>query len=88
MFAHFQIIHCYGTRVAVISVPAPPQLKTEIALNVVGPGAFGYDVEFCPLPGRRDWITPRSAWEVNMSEANFASGTVGRATTEWMRGEM
>ena len=51
MFAHFQIIHCYGTRVAVISVPAPTQLKTEIALNVVGPGAFGYDVEFCPLPG-------------------------------------
>lgn len=41
----------YGTRVAVIAVPAPPQLKTEIALQVVGPGAFGYDVEFRPLPG-------------------------------------
>lgn len=41
----------YGMRVAVIAVPAPPQLKTEVALEVVGPGAFGYDVAFRPLPG-------------------------------------
>lgn len=41
----------YGTRVAVVAVPAPPQLKTEIALEVVGPKAFGYDVPFNPLPG-------------------------------------
>ncbi len=41
----------YGTRVAVIIVPAPPQLKSENALAVVGPRAFGYDVDFCPLPG-------------------------------------
>ena len=41
----------YGTRVAVIAVPAPPQLKTDIALKVVGPRAFGYDVAFRPLPG-------------------------------------
>ncbi|MCY3574099.1 MAG: DUF917 domain-containing protein [Chloroflexi bacterium] len=41
----------YGTRVAVIAVPAPPQLKSENALRVVGPGAFGYDVAFRPLPG-------------------------------------
>lgn len=41
----------YGARVAVIAVPAAPQLKSEIALAVVGPGAFGYDVEFRPLPG-------------------------------------
>ena len=41
----------YGTRVAVIAVPAPPQLKSEAALEVVGPGAFGYDVAFRPLPG-------------------------------------
>ncbi len=41
----------YGTRVAVIAVPAPPQLKSEVALTVVGPGAFGYDVAFRPLPG-------------------------------------
>ena len=41
----------YGTRVAVIAVPAPAQLKSRIALEVVGPRAFGYDVEFRPLPG-------------------------------------
>lgn len=41
----------YGTRVAVIAVPAPAQLKSEAALAVVGPGAFGYDVAFRPLPG-------------------------------------
>ena len=41
----------YGTRVAVIAVPAPPQLKSVVALEVVGPRAFGYDVEFRPLPG-------------------------------------
>ena len=41
----------YGTRVAVVAVPAPPQLKTPTALGVVGPVAFGYDVEFRPLPG-------------------------------------
>ena len=41
----------YGTRVAVITVPAPPQLKSEAALAVVGPGAFGYAVAYDPLPG-------------------------------------
>lgn len=43
----------YGTRVAVIAVPAPEQLKTATALNVVGPKAFGYDLDFRPLPGGR-----------------------------------
>ncbi len=41
----------YGTRVAVITVPAPPQLKSAAALEVVGPAAFGYDVIYRPLPG-------------------------------------
>jgi uncharacterized protein len=41
----------YGTRVAVLAVPAAPQLKMPTALNVVGPQAFGYDVPFTPLPG-------------------------------------
>jgi DUF917 family protein len=45
-----EVLH-YGTRVAVLAVPAPTQLKTPIALQVVGPGAFGYDVAFTPLPG-------------------------------------
>ncbi|MCB0185835.1 MAG: DUF917 domain-containing protein, partial [Caldilineaceae bacterium] len=41
----------YGTRVAVLGVPAAPQLKTTEALSVVGPRSFGYDVEFVPLAG-------------------------------------
>lgn len=41
----------YGTRVAVLGVPAAAQLKTSAALQVVGPRAFGYDVDFAPLPG-------------------------------------
>lgn len=43
----------YGTRVAVVAVPAPEQLKTGIALSVVGPKAFGYDEPFRPLKGGR-----------------------------------
>lgn len=43
----------YGMRVAVLGVPAAPQLKTPTALRVVGPQAFGYDVAFAPLPGAR-----------------------------------
>ncbi len=41
----------YGLRVAVLALPAPKELKTPEALAVVGPSAFGYDVEFAPLPG-------------------------------------
>ena len=42
----------YGLRVAVLGIPAPALLKTPAALAVVGPRAFGYDVEYVPLPGR------------------------------------
>ena len=41
----------YGLRVAVLAMPAPKELKTAAALAVVGPRAFGYDVDFQPLPG-------------------------------------
>ena len=41
----------YGTRVAVIAVPAPAELRTAAALEVVGPPAFGYEVPWQPLPG-------------------------------------
>ncbi len=41
----------YGLRVAVLALPAPKELKTARALAVVGPRAFGYDVDFQPLPG-------------------------------------
>ena len=41
----------YGLRVAVLALPAPKELKTAKALDVVGPRAFGYDLDFDPLPG-------------------------------------
>ena len=50
----------YGVRVAVLAVPAPQQLKTAAALDVVGPPAFGYDVDFCPLAGESIGINPES----------------------------
>ena len=41
----------YGLRVAVLGMPAPKELKTKRALEVVGPEAFGYpDVHFCGMP--------------------------------------
>lgn len=39
----------YGQRVRVVGVPAPELLRTERALNVIGPGAFGYDIQYDPL---------------------------------------
>jgi hypothetical protein len=42
----------YGLRVVVIAIPAPVELKTEKALAVVGPAAFGYpDVPYVPMAG-------------------------------------
>ncbi len=43
----------YGLRVAVLGMPCTPQLRSEAALRVVGPRAFGYEVDYLPLPG--DW---------------------------------
>jgi hypothetical protein len=39
----------YGQRVRVVGVPAPDLLTTPEALDVVGPGAFGYDLPYRPL---------------------------------------
>jgi len=42
----------YGLRATVIGIPAPAQLRTDAALAVVGPAAFGYpEVNYTPLPG-------------------------------------
>ena len=41
----------YGLRVAVLGMPAPKELKSERALAVVGPSAFGYSVDFEAMPG-------------------------------------
>lgn len=49
----------YGMRVAVLGTPAAQQLKTVNALKVVGPRAFGYNVDFHPLPGGRIGLKPQ-----------------------------
>jgi len=38
----------YGLRVAVLVLPAPAKLTTAIALESVGPRAFGYDFDYSP----------------------------------------
>lgn len=41
----------YGLRVEVLGLPAPWELRTQAALAVVGPTAFGYDLPYRPLAG-------------------------------------
>lgn len=42
----------YGYRAAVLAIPCSAKMRTPEALAVVGPRAFGYDVEYKPLPKR------------------------------------
>lgn len=42
----------YGLRIAVIGIPAPNLLRSDVALAVVGPGAFGYESIYRPLVGK------------------------------------
>jgi DUF917 family protein len=39
----------YGQRVTVIALPAPPMLLTPRGIELTGPRAFGYDIEFASL---------------------------------------
>lgn len=39
----------YGLRVAILSLAAPALLRTDVALALMGPRAFGYDFDFVPL---------------------------------------
>ena len=39
----------YGLRVSILGIPAPPPLTTEVALKVVGPEAFGYDMKYSSI---------------------------------------
>ena len=49
----------YGQRVSVVGIRCHPLLSTPEALAVVGPGAFGYEVEYRPLEpgGPLPWTT-------------------------------
>ena len=39
----------YGQRVTVVASPAPDVWRSETALALVGPGAFGYDLDYTPM---------------------------------------
>ena len=39
----------YGQRVRVIALESPGALQTEAGLELVGPRAFGFDLDFRPL---------------------------------------
>ncbi len=39
----------YGQRVCILGVPAPALLTSPAALEVIGPGAFGYETNYVPL---------------------------------------
>ncbi len=39
----------YGARIVVVGMPCDPQWRTENGLAVVGPRAFGYDLDYVPV---------------------------------------
>jgi DUF917 family protein len=39
----------YGLRVAVLGLPCVPQWRTAAAIQLVGPRAFGYEVDYQPV---------------------------------------
>ncbi len=41
----------FGLRVVAIAIPCAPQWRTREGLAVVGPGYFGYKVEYRPFGG-------------------------------------
>jgi DUF917 family protein len=45
----------YGLRIAVLGLPATPLFRTARALAVIGPRAFGYDLDYQPLG---DYVMP------------------------------
>ncbi|XP_038073477.1 uncharacterized protein LOC119741694 [Patiria miniata] len=46
----------YGLRVAVLVLASPPLLRSQRALSVVGPRAFGYDLEFTPRADMAEYV--------------------------------
>ena len=42
----------YGARIVVVGMPCAPQWRTPEGLAVVGPRAFGYDIDYVPVEDR------------------------------------
>jgi len=62
----------YGMRVAVLGLPASPLLRTPEALAVIGPRAFGYDVDYRPLG---DYVAPQPVEMFRESATRLAANT-------------
>jgi DUF917 family protein len=43
----------YGQRLDVIAMPCAPEWHQEGMLDLVGPRAFGYDIDYVPIGGSR-----------------------------------
>ena len=73
----------YGLRVVVVALPSPPQLRSPEALQVVGPRAFNYDIDFVPIgeyvapspvpPLPRSWVKRESWWLFGREYLNDSS---------------
>jgi uncharacterized protein len=50
----------YGFRVAVVGMACHPIWRTEVGLALGGPGHWGYELEYVPLPG--DFPPARAGW--------------------------
>lgn len=42
----------YGQRVTVVAMPCAPIWRTARGLQIAGPRAFGYDIDYLPIEGR------------------------------------
>lgn len=51
----------YGQRVCIMGVPAPALLTSPAALEVIGPGAFGYETDYVPLRGTSTKYQPKDS---------------------------
>jgi DUF917 family protein len=58
--------HRYGLRVAILSLPASALLRTDLALTLMGPRAFGFDFDFVPL-GESTQPAPVAAYRAGHS---------------------
>ena len=56
----------YGLRVAILSLPASALLRTDLALTLMGPRAFGFDFDFVPL-GESTQPAPVAAYRAGHS---------------------
>ena len=50
----------YGLRVAVIAIPCSPLLRTQKALTVMGPKAFGYEYNYTPIGA---YVEPKAVYQ-------------------------